>query len=318
MNEQFNNNSNQLFEEEQMPKVEIKEEAIEVKTRVCSNCNNVLNDGQRFCPNCGATVEEPIKQILICSSCGNEIPPETKFCPNCGKQVELTPSVKSQDKKVNGNKKKLFLIGGIALAVVLVALTVVLCIVLRKIPVEDIVVSESKIELKEEETKNISCTVYPEKATDNTVIWSSSDESVATVNSYGMITAVGKGNCTITVQAGNETEMISVTVKTKIDFKSIYNEYCVAKWASVGSDNSYLSIDDNPYDSDDYYIDAADAAIEKINRALGLPDSLYEEMLQTTWSMGKQSETYENVGVTVTWTYHPNKGLEVTYKLISN
>ena len=53
-----------------------------------------------------------------------------------------------------------------------------------------------------------------------------------------------------------------------------------------------------------------------MNRKIGLPDSLYNDMIQTTWSMGKQQETYESIGIKVSWTYHPNKGLEVTYKLL--
>ena len=101
----------------------------------------------------------------------------------------------------------------------------------------------------------------------------------------------------------------------------MYNDYCASTWASLGSDRSYLSIDTNPYNYDDgdyRYISVANNAIEKINKALNLPDSLYEDMNQTSWSMGKQEETFENVGVKVTWTYHPDKGLEVTYKLINN
>lgn len=100
------------------------------------------------------------------------------------------------------------------------------------------------------------------------------------------------------------------------DFNSLYSQYCSSIWAEVGSDGSYLRIDTNPYDIDDegiaYY--AAATAIENVNKALGLPDSLYSDMGQTTWSMGKQTETFDNIGVTVTWTYHPDKGLEVTYK----
>ena len=312
MNEQFDN-TNQISAEVEtaVPDGATTTEVV----KICPNCKTTLSEGQKFCPNCGSIVEEELPQTLTCTKCGTEVPSETKFCPKCGTAIVTPLNTTTKEKS---NKKKLFLIGGIVAAVVVIATIIILCFALREIPVEDIVLSETKIELKEEETKNISCNVYPEKATDKTVIWASSDNSVATVNSYGMITAVGKGTCTITAKSGDQTETISVTVKTKIDFKSIYDEYCVAKWASVGSDNSYLSIDDNPYDYDDYYIDAADAAIEKINRALGLPDSLYEEMLQTTWSMGKQNETYTSIGVTVSWTYHPDKGLEVTYKLINN
>ena len=54
-----------------------------------------------------------------------------------------------------------------------------------------------------------------------------------------------------------------------------------------------------------------------MNTELGLPDSLSKDMGQTTWSMGKQQEEFEDAGVKVTWTYHPDKGLEVTYKLLN-
>ncbi len=98
------------------------------------------------------------------------------------------------------------------------------------------------------------------------------------------------------------------------NFKNLYSEYCVSTWADVGSDGSYLSIDTNPFDEDDNGVayPSAVTAVKNINKALGLPDSLYNDMAETTWSMGKQSQTFDNV--TVTWTYHPDKGLEVTYK----
>ena len=114
-----------------------------------------------------------------------------------------------QEKKTN--KKKLFLISGIIAAVVIIATIIALCFVFKEVPVEELVLSETEIELKEEETKNISCTVYPEKATDKTVTWISSDNSVATVNSYGMITAVGKGTCSITAKSGDQSKTISTT-----------------------------------------------------------------------------------------------------------
>ncbi len=102
-------------------------------------------------------------------------------------------------------------------------------------------------------------------------------------------------------------------------FKKIYDEYCSSIWASVGSDGSYLSIDTNPYDEEDngiaYY--AAYIAIKEVNEALGLPESLAEDMGHTASKDGKQSETFEKQGVIVTWKYHPDQGLEVTYKKIN-
>lgn len=103
------------------------------------------------------------------------------------------------------------------------------------------------------------------------------------------------------------------------DFDALYDDYCSLIWAEVGSDGSYLSIDTNPFDRDDDGLAYPDAytTIKKVNKVLGLPDSLNSEMSGTTGADGKQSETFNEQGVTVSWKYHPDKGLEVTYKKIN-
>ena len=53
-------------------------------------------------------------------------------------------------------------------------------------------------------------------------------------------------------------------------------------------------------------------AIKYVNEALGFSSSLYNDMLKTSYIMGRQSE--ENDDYRVSWTYHPNEGLEVTYE----
>lgn len=316
MNEQFDNASQaSVGEEASVPEGTITKAA--EATRVCPNCKNTIAIGQKFCPNCGATVEEQkVPTVVVCTNCGAEIESETKFCPSCGKAI-ASPSIPVTDEKA-ASKKKIILISGIIVAAIVIAIIGILFF--AKVPVDDIVLSESKIELKETETKNISCTVYPDNASDKTVTWTSSDSSVATVSSYGMIKAIGRGTCTITAQAGDHAKTITVTVKPNVNFEKLYDDYCSSTWATLGSDKSYLSVDTNPYDRDDgdyRYTTVVSDAIKKINKALNLPDSLYEDMMQTSWALGKQSETYENVGITVTWTYHPDKGLEITYKLIN-
>lgn len=103
--------------------------------------------------------------------------------------------------------------------------------------------------------------------------------------------------------------------KEKINFKEVYNEiggegyYCV-----LASDNSYLKIDTNPSNIDDYSSSSAWAMVRKANKALGFSDSLEEKMNHTRSIDGRLTDSNENVKVS--WTYHPDKGLEVLYELV--
>jgi RNA polymerase subunit RPABC4/transcription elongation factor Spt4 len=98
------------------------------------------------------------------------------------------------------------------------------------------------------------------------------------------------------------------------NFEKLYDQYCNSTWAEVASDGSYLYIDTNPYDWEDDGLAYPEAykAIKNVNKALGIPDSVANDMSKTTSRDGKQSETYDKV--TVSWKYHPDDGLEVTYK----
>ena len=279
--------------------------------RECPKCKTVLADEQSFCPVCGTEAQDKKDaQKHKCESCGIEISPETVFCPNCGKKSKLSHEKKKHNRKLN-------LILAVFVVAIISAASFAIWFICREIPVEDIELSESAIELKKEETKNISCTVYPEKATDKTVIWTSSDEAVATVNSYGMITAIDKGTCTITAQSGEQTETITVTVVTNVDFEKLYDDYCSSMWATLGSDNSYLSIDSEPGDGGTLrYFEAASDAVEKINRALGLPEYLQDEIAGTSSSEGRQKEEFKDIGVSVSWSFGLYSGIEVTYRII--
>lgn len=55
------------------------------------------------------------------------------------------------------------------------------------------------------ESFHIRATVLPDNATDKAIVWSSGDVSVATVNSDGLVTAVGIGECIITASAADSS-----------------------------------------------------------------------------------------------------------------
>ena len=71
------------------------------------------------------------------------------------------------------------------------------------IEIEKITVTPENSELLLGETASTSVSIYPENAEDQTLIWNSSDVSVATVDSSGIITAVGEGSTIITASATN-------------------------------------------------------------------------------------------------------------------
>lgn len=65
-------------------------------------------------------------------------------------------------------------------------------------------------------TGQLTATVLPENATDRTVTWTSSDETVVRVDENGLVTAIGKGEATVTVTANDESrrsDTCAVTVK---------------------------------------------------------------------------------------------------------
>lgn len=70
-----------------------------------------------------------------------------------------------------------------------------------KTPATTIALDKVTASLKEGEKVNLSATVGPENVTSKVVIWSSSDESIATVADDGTVTAVKAGDVTITAKA---------------------------------------------------------------------------------------------------------------------
>ncbi len=104
----------------------------------------------------------------------------------------------------------------------------------------------------------------------------------------------------------------AINANKTVDFQKDFAEYQYKYWCDIADDNSYLQVDTNPSDIEDFYnTDAADA-IQEINKELGFTSALYQKMLDTCALDGRQYD--ENDKVKVSWTYHPDKGLVVTYE----
>ena len=72
-----------------------------------------------------------------------------------------------------------------------------------KVFVESLVLNETELQLKVDETYQFEATILPKDAFDKTLIWSSSDTSVATVSEDGVVSALKSGEAVITATAAD-------------------------------------------------------------------------------------------------------------------
>lgn len=85
------------------------------------------------------------------------------------------------------------------------------------IQVESISLDKTELEITEGETLTLIATIKPENATNKNVIWSSSNEEIATVED-GVVSAIKEGEATITAKTedGGKTATCSVKVNAKV------------------------------------------------------------------------------------------------------
>ena len=84
-------------------------------------------------------------------------------------------------------------------------------VVKKAIAVSEIKLDKTELTLYEGEEETLTASVLPEDATDKTITWTSSDKSIASVES-GKVKAVGKGTATITASAGGKSASCSIVV----------------------------------------------------------------------------------------------------------
>lgn len=96
------------------------------------------------------------------------------------------------------------------------------------------------------------------------------------------------------------------------DFNRAFPEYVEESWCQIPEDGSYMYLDTNPFDLDKTHDSEAYGAIMQANEKLGFTAALGNKMGQTSALDGRQTES--NDLALVSWKYHPNNGLEVTYE----
>ena len=87
--------------------------------------------------------------------------------------------------------------------------------VLPPIPATGVTLDKTALTLYEGDAAKLTATVEPENTTDKTIVWTSSDKTIATVKD-GAVTAVKAGTATITAACGEAKATCAVTVKAPV------------------------------------------------------------------------------------------------------
>lgn len=90
------------------------------------------------------------------------------------------------------------------------------------IPVTKITLDRMDVTLALEGAVTLNAEVFPDNAADKTVVWESSDDGVAAVDSAGKITAVSKGTAAITARSGDASAQCTVTVTDGIGIGTVW------------------------------------------------------------------------------------------------
>lgn len=103
--------------------------------------------------------------------------------------------------------------------------------------VSQIVLDKSEMEVYVEMTDTIHATVMPAEATIQSLVWTSSNESVATVDAEGVVTAVSVGNATITATA---TDGSGVTATCRVTVPAADGNYLSAESFTIVRGNEVI------------------------------------------------------------------------------
>jgi len=138
--------------------------------------------------------------------------------------------------------------------------------------VTGVTLSRTELTFKKRETAELTAEVSPAEVKNKRVIWSSSDEAVATVSNIGVVKGTGEGVCTITARSEQNNTVsaeCTVTVEGEIpivefrdlNFKQAVVDALLTLWgADDGDFNKYLYLSVN----DDIFIDDA-AMLTRLN-----------------------------------------------------
>lgn len=122
------------------------------------------------------------------------------------------------------------------------------------VQVNGLKISKSSLELFLNGTTTLKAQTGPDDAANKTLKWSSSDETVAKVDSKGKITAVSAGEATITCSTTDGSDIkkeCKVTVKGSIGIKSMELNYIDIQFCGLGCTEQLELLEVTPSDATD-------------------------------------------------------------------
>lgn len=115
-------------------------------------------------------------------------------------------------------------------------------VTVKEIPLESIEIKGDVTSLEEGKTTKLNVVFNPTNTTDDkTVVWSSSDTKVATVDANGVVKAVKAGTVKITAKVGDKTAEYALTVTAKANGTNNKNENPANGGAVQTGDSSHVS-----------------------------------------------------------------------------
>ena len=102
--------------------------------------------------------------------------------------------------------------------------TCVVTVTTDTIPVESITLNPEDMDLVIGDTAQISATVNPSNATDRDIVWTSSNNNIATVNNNGVVTGVSEGTVTITAKTKDGKVVATCTVEVKSGELEVFDD----------------------------------------------------------------------------------------------
>ena len=100
----------------------------------------------------------------------------------------------------------------------------------KLVAVLSLTLDKTSLSLPLDGTAQLTATVLPEDATDKGVVWSSSDETVATVDQTGLVTAVGKGGAVVACRSNDGFAAYTCPVETYMTTRQWIVRYVLFGW----------------------------------------------------------------------------------------